>query len=108
MAGLQELIGASFERVLRWVYPGALILVLLRLSRPDSFLEIVNLEDLAGPWELIVVGFVAGFAAYMLQGYVINYVISHIFQVLNWDVNVGMQVSVTATTSPSRLLKKEV
>ena len=87
MQNSAEYLGRNFERLLRWVYPGALFLVLLRMSRPQAFKAVADVES-GNVWDLVVVGLAAGFVVYLLQGYVINQLISAVAQLLRWDVNV--------------------
>lgn len=74
-----------FERSLRWLYPGLLFLVLLRMSRPDEF-EAVN-SVLENYWDLVGAGIVAGVAIYLFQAYLVGQVISAIGVWCKWDVN---------------------
>jgi hypothetical protein len=84
-------IGANFERLLRWVYPGALFLVLLRMSRPDVFNALACRNLGIGLWGLVVGGLVAGFVIYLFQGYVVSYIINVVFILLKWDVRQRLQ-----------------
>lgn len=95
-------IGRNFERLLRWAYPGGLFLVLLRMSKPVAFSGMANLPNVKEPWGLVIGGLVAGFTVYLFQAYVINHFISLLFQLANWDINVGLQVRV-AECRPPRL-----
>lgn len=76
MGGLVESLGRSFERLLRWLYPGALFLVLLYLSSRSVFNSIRRVQD---PWALVFVAIVAGMVTYLLQTYVVNQFISLLF-----------------------------
>lgn len=81
-----DTIFTHFERLLRWFYPGGLILVLLWMSRPTDFNRladgatvggaVVTTPSVDGPWDLIVGALIAGFAAYLIQHGVINQVMS--------------------------------
>jgi len=72
MGDLIRAVDSSFQRLLRWVYPGGLLLVLLYIASE---------KDLIG-WELqlssllIVVVFFAGATLYLFQTTVINQIIS--------------------------------
>jgi hypothetical protein len=92
MQDISEALGKNFERLLRWVYPGALFLVLLRMSRPEAF-DAVAHDEPVNVWGLVVVGLVAGFVVYLIQSYVVNYFVLLLFQLKNWDVNQGLQVA---------------
>ena len=84
MQNLIDQIDRSFQRLLRWVYPAMLFLVLLHLTRPEDFAKIAQVER---PWGLIVGGLVAGAVAYLFQAYVFNQVISHVSTYLGWEIN---------------------
>jgi len=89
---LIDSIWANFERFIRWVYPGALFLVLLAMSRPKAFEALVNMDDGIGKWGLVVGALVAGVIIYLLQGYVVSYIITVPLILLKWDVRQGLQV----------------
>jgi hypothetical protein len=86
---LIDSIGANFERILRWVYPGALFIVLLYASRP---IVLENLHDKIGIWGLVASGLVSGFVIYLFQGYVISQLITIFFILIKWDIRQGLQV----------------
>ena len=72
MAKLVEVICKYFERLLRWVYPGALFLVLLLLSSTsDSFKDLFLREN----WLLILVVVTFGAVIYIFQSALINIII---------------------------------
>ncbi len=83
MENFVDAIGTGFERILRWLYPGALFLVLLFLSNPSVFKIILtpllahnkNYESFA-VWQLIIAGAVAGMAIYLIHYYIFNWIIS--------------------------------
>ncbi len=102
MDDVVESLGRNFERLLRWAYPGALFLVLLRMSRPNAFDAWAQVEH---PWGLVVGGLVAGFALYLIQANAINQVITIVVQVLKWDVNVGLQVAMSSASEPRQGLR---
>ncbi len=85
---LIDSIGRNFERLLRWAYPGALFLVLLRLARPNDFEKLANVLDDRSLWGLFVGGLVAGTVVYLAQGYVMNQLVSLVLAVVRWDVNI--------------------
>lgn len=79
-------IDRSFERLLRWIYPAVLFLVLLGVSRPGDF---DTLAEVKWPWGLAIVGLVAGAVAYLLQAYVVNQlVVSQVSHYCRWERNV--------------------
>ncbi len=82
---MAEAIGKGFERILRWIYPGALFLVLLALSWPNFYGEIIARPTVL--IELIVIGVAGGFAAYLIQSNVLNQLISIITLALGWEIN---------------------
>ena len=92
MGDLIDSIGRNFQRLLRWVYPGALFLVLLRISSPDAFNHLACLNLGIGLWGLVVGGLVAGFVIYLFQGYFVSYIVTFIFIWAKWDVRQGLQV----------------
>jgi len=100
---LVQSLGGNFERILRWIYPGALFLVLLRMSKPHAFKSLATPNDIGGPWELIIAGLVAGFAAYLIQAYALNHLVSLVFQVANWDINTGLHVNVRSGAGQPKL-----
>lgn len=85
MADLVDSIGRNFERLLRWVYPGAFFLVLLRLSNRSAYDNLLKVEPEL--WALVVAGIVAGVVVYLLQGYVLNMGLSILVTRIGWDVN---------------------
>ncbi len=79
-----EAIGKGFERVLRWLYPGALFLILLAVSWPDFYnLPIVTTYGLTA---IIVVGLTAGFITYLVQAYVLKELLVWVTKLIRWDV----------------------
>ena len=74
-----------FERYLRWVYPGLLFMVLLRMAKPEDFRAINNVFC-NSYWDLIVAGIVAGIVIYLFQGYFVNQVTSLFAVLCGWDV----------------------
>ncbi len=71
MPNIGELIGRSFERILRWAYPGILFTALLALARPSYFAWWKGLPgDRAFVAALIIV--VASVVVYGLQRYILD------------------------------------
>ncbi len=68
--GIIDVLGNSFERILRWIYPGVLIVVLAYWGKP-SLLCSVNIQGIDRIWGLVLVALVTGFVAYILQNYVL-------------------------------------
>jgi len=91
LGDLIDSIGKNFERLLRWVYPGALFLVLLYASKPNFFKNLTSVDNAIGIWGLVVGGLVAGVIVYLLQGYVVSYIINVAFMLLRWDVRQRLQ-----------------
>ena len=79
MVNLIDALGKSFERLLRWIYPGALFLVLLYLSSPPCINVLTSINGIAGVWGLVLVAVVAGMAVYIAQAYIFNQIVSLCF-----------------------------
>jgi hypothetical protein len=79
---------ANLERILRWVYPGALFIGLLYASQP-IFLKALYSE--IHTWGLVAGGLVVGSIVYLFQSYVVGYVITVPLILLKWDVRQGLQ-----------------
>jgi hypothetical protein len=108
MGELIYAVGKNFERLLRWIYPGALFLVLLGMSKPDAFDHLAKLDDGIGLWGLVIVGLVGGVVTYLVQGYVVGFALAIIFNLLRWDVNQGLQVDVFAWSTRPRCCPRGV
>ena len=99
MPNLEEFIGKNFERVLRWIYPGALFVVLLYASHPGYFNGPDGLYAKIGLWGLVVGALVAGFIIYLFQAYVIGYIITVPFIFSGWDVRQRLPKKVKETNT---------
>lgn len=86
-----EFIGSNFERLLRWVYPGALFIVLLYATHPEFLQGEEGLYSKIGIWGLVTGGLVIGAVIYLFQSYVVGSVITVTFILLKWDVRQGIQ-----------------
>ncbi len=89
-----------FERLLRWIYPGSLFLLLLGLSRPsdiERLEKVVPNNSEMGAWLLI--GGVMGAVLYLIQAHVIGEAVSVLAQILRWEINCGTQVPERAEAS---------
>jgi hypothetical protein len=84
-----ESIFNNFERLLRWIYPGALFLLLLYLSNPkclnyleesDKYIWTNNL------WLLIMLAIVAGIVIYFFQQLVVTAIISFFTVWSGWQI----------------------
>jgi len=74
-------LGNSFERLLRWFYPGILFLVLLFISKPnawDSYWKFVQYNEVVGLWGLFSLVIVSGLLIYTIQAYFINNIVSSV------------------------------
>lgn len=77
-------IAGTLERLLRWVYPGALFLILLYVSDREAF---VGLQAVHWPWGLILLGLVAGFVVYLFQANIVTQALSLVALSNNWVAN---------------------
>jgi len=77
-------IDKSFQRIIRWVYPGILFFGLLYLSDYDAFHELsINLGfPKQNIWGILLGSFVIGAALYLVQQYLINVSISIVVFIL--------------------------
>lgn len=85
----------TFERFLRYVYPGFLFLLLLYLSQRDGYC-LINAFG-GNIWFLFVAGLIIGMAIQLIQAHVVTGLLNIIFKPLNWDVNVHTQVGCNPT-----------
>jgi len=76
MESIMEALGKGFERILRWIYPGALFLVLLFLSHPKSLKELLEISPFSNEWEIIIVILIAGMVVYLIHALFLNQIIS--------------------------------
>lgn len=74
----------SFERLLRWAYPGGLFLLLLYLGRPEDFYAVSAVGG--NTWFLLFGGLIIGAAVYLVQVNVLTQLLSALAQWLRWDV----------------------
>ena len=77
MNDLNKLIDSTFnnfERVLRWVYPGGLAVVLLYAANPEFLQKTVY--DHFGGWPVVIGGLIAGAVVYLFQAYFVGYLSS--------------------------------
>lgn len=86
---LVRAIDETFQRILRWVYPGGLVLTLLYIGNKagnvcylNNFINFNNLSIV----QLIVV-FIIGAFIYLFQAGVFNLIPSFITVKLNWNIN---------------------
>jgi hypothetical protein len=77
-----EVTGKAFERLLRWLYPGVLFLILLYLFRKPCFEELIHIKGY--PWPLIIGGLGIGAVLYLIQINVVNIIFSAGAQILHW------------------------
>ncbi len=91
-------IDRSFQRLLRWIYPGLLIAVLFYLSQPSLYKRIVNCNQV-GIWGYLVGCITLGCLAYLLQVYFIQ-------QVLLLTVFRTWKVDTDTNKRPERKLAK--
>jgi hypothetical protein len=86
MGNVAEALGRSFERLLRWLYPAALFLVVAYAARPSLLKLGQKLPAMGDTWGLILVALVAGFIAYLLQSYVWTTLISEVLdRTVRWS-----------------------
>lgn len=100
-----EMLGKGFERVLRWVYPSALFIVLFGLGWPDHYTFIASRPS--GWIELIIIGIVGGFIAYFIQGYVFTYAMQIVIEWKKCDWLSTIKVKPTLPKKP-KCLKRYV
>ena len=81
MGNLIDAIGRNFERLLRWFYPGLLLLVLLQIGRPKLLYDRI-LPDEDPVLALVAITLVGSFLLYAIQRYVIHEVIYYCLY--NW------------------------
>ena len=82
---MPDLIGSltrEFERLVRWVYPGLLMLGLLHLGRPNLFDALVVEEERLFSFMVIIL--VASFIVYGLHRYVLHLVIIELLWWWRW------------------------
>ncbi|MBI2328608.1 MAG: hypothetical protein HYU85_03080 [Chloroflexi bacterium] len=91
MGSFVDALGSGFERLLRWLYPGALFLVLLFLSNPTVLPNISKplfvlskANEVVGIWQVGIVAIVAGMTTYLIHAYIFNQIISW------WFCSVGL------------------
>jgi len=75
----------TFERILRYVYPGFLFLLLLYLSQPKGFC-LVNTFG-GNIWFLVIAGLIIGMVVQFIQQHVWTEILNVIFKSLRWKVN---------------------
>lgn len=85
MQNWAESIFKNFERILRWIYPGALFLSLLYLTGSDILNFIRKIEPNHSWFFLVLVAAVAGFVIYLFQQQVIAQFISFFTMLSDWD-----------------------
>ena len=73
----------SFERLLRWAYPGMLFLVLLYVSKAKAINLLQKIEGY--PWILALVVIVSGAVIYLFQINVITQTFAALAQSCRWD-----------------------
>jgi hypothetical protein len=78
----------NFERLLRWFYPGILLLILLPLSQLNTIDEIQTYSK-DSFWLFMIVVFGIGAAIYLGQN-VLNQIISIITELTKWDVAMNL------------------
>jgi len=83
-----EIINRGFERLLRWLYPGALFLGLLYAGKPDQLTRLKGATEFPEQiWILLILGLGISAAIYLFQNYVLTQLLLHtLFRWLNWDV----------------------
>jgi len=85
MQNFSEALGKNFERLLRWLYPGVLFLVLLHLSGQRDLIPADNVGLYS--WPIVIGGITVGAAVYLIQMYIVTQFISFIVVLIRWDVN---------------------
>jgi hypothetical protein len=85
----------SFERILRWAYPGLLFTLLLYLSKPIRFQELAAVLGFPQDtiWGLIIVGITIGAILYLFEANVVTQIWSSLAQYLHWESNTHPDVT---------------
>jgi len=79
-----DALGENFERLLRWVYPGFLLTLLLYLAKPYLF-EHIAFNRTVGLSGLIIGCVVIGFIVYILQTNFLQQIFIVIFTLCKWS-----------------------
>jgi len=88
MGDIIRAIDESFQRLLRWVYPGFLILVLLYMSKPCYFKFFIS-NQYMGSAGIIIGCLTLGVLAYIIQYSIIAQILNFISKACMWDPNLG-------------------
>ena len=79
MGAFVEALDKGFDRILRFVYPGTLLVVLFHLFNPDL---ICKLQQTFSIWGVVVFAVVSGTAIFLVHFLVLNWLISIVFLTL--------------------------
>ena len=110
---MQDIVGSLFanlEGVVRWFYPGILIISLRHLGLTDGLISRVGLSEYSNSIQILALvfgTFVSSFIAYTLHRYILQEVIEYLifYWILRWGA-VVMQASLKGPTNRVRRTRR--